>query len=95
MMQVGSEPFIEVKTTGGVRWWIRTSAAPAGERRDERENTARGSASEPNRRDETLAKPSAEKDWRGMDAPDPAFYLRGNGQRKFNLDVLLNLLVIF
>ena len=68
--------------TREVRWWLRTSAAPAGERRDERENTARGSTSELHRRDETLAKPSAEKDWQGMVGPDPAFYLKDNGQRK-------------
>jgi hypothetical protein len=52
--------------TREVRWWISTSAAPAGERRDERLNTARGSMSEPNRRAETLANPSAEEDWQEM-----------------------------
>ena len=64
-----------------VRWWIRTSTAPSDGRRNERENTARGK-DEPNRRDETLAKPSAKEDWQGMVGPDPAFYLKDNGQRK-------------
>jgi hypothetical protein len=82
-MQVGSKSFIEVeKMTRDVRRWIRTSTAPSGGWRDERENTARGSKDEPNRSDETLAKPSAEKDWQGMVGPDPAFYLKDNGQRK-------------
>jgi hypothetical protein len=67
--------------TREVRWWIRTSAAPAGERRDERENTARESTSETNKRDETLAKPGTEEDCQGMVAPNPAFYLKGNDQR--------------
>ena len=49
---------------------------PSGERRDERENTARGSKDEPNRRDETLAKASDEEDWQGMVTLDPAFYLK-------------------
>jgi hypothetical protein len=81
--RVGSKSFIEVeKMTREVRWWIRTSATPAGGRRDERENTARGSNDERNRRDETLAKPSAKEDWQGMVGPDPAFYLKDNGQRK-------------
>ena len=83
MMQIGSKSFIEVeKMTRDVRRWIRTSTAPSGGWRDERENTARGSKDEPNRSDETLAKPSAEKDWQGMVGPDPAFYLKDNGQRK-------------
>ncbi len=83
MIRVGSKSFIEVeKMTREVRWWIRTSTAPSGGRRDERENTARGSNDEPNRRDETLAKPSAEKDWQGMVSPEPTFYLKDNGQRK-------------
>jgi hypothetical protein len=71
-----------MKMTREVRWWIRTSAAPADERRDERDNTARGSTSEPNRRDETLAKQSAEEDWQGIVVPAPAFYIKDNGQRK-------------
>ena len=83
MMQVGSKSFIEwMKMTRDVRRWIRTSTAPSGGWRDERENTARGSKDEPNRSDETLSKPSAEKDWQGMVGPDPAFYLKDNGQRK-------------
>jgi hypothetical protein len=84
VMQIGSKSFIEVeKMTRDVRRWIRTSTAPSGGRRNERENTARrGSKDEPNRSDETLAKPSAEKDWQGMVGPDPAFYLKDNGQRK-------------
>ena len=83
MIRVGSKSFIEVeKMTRDVRRWIRTSTAPSGGWRDERENTARGSKDEPNRSDETLAKPSAEKDWQGMVGPDPAFYLKDNGQRK-------------
>jgi hypothetical protein len=44
--------------------------------RDERENTARGSKDEPNRREDTLAKPRVEEDWQGVVAPDPAFYLK-------------------
>ena len=48
-------------------------------RRDERENTARGSKDERKRREETLAKPSVEEDRQGMLAPDPAFYLKDNG----------------
>jgi len=71
-----------MKMTREVRWWLRTSAAPAGERRDERENTARGSTSELHRRDETLAKSTAEEDWQGMVAPGPAFYLKISGERK-------------
>ena len=53
-------------------------------RRDERENTARrGSKDERKRREQTLAKPSVEEDyWQGMIAPDPAFYLKDNDQRK-------------
>jgi hypothetical protein len=51
-------------------------------RRDERENTARGSKGERKRREETLAKASAKEDWQGMVAPDPAFYLKDNGYRK-------------
>jgi hypothetical protein len=47
-------------------------------RRDERENTARGSKDEPNRREETLAKASVKEDWQGMVALDPAFYLKDN-----------------
>jgi hypothetical protein len=49
-MWVESNPFIEVYEDGerSALWWLRTSAAPAGERRDERGNTARGSTSEPN-----------------------------------------------
>jgi hypothetical protein len=83
VMQVGSKSFIEVeKMTREVRWWIRISTAPSGGWRDERENTVRGSKDEPNRRDETLAKPSAEKDWPRMVGPEPAFYLKDNGQRK-------------
>ena len=83
MMQVGSKSFIEVeKMTRDVRRWIRTSTAPSGGWRDERENTARGSKDEPNRSDETLAKPSAEKDWQGMVGTDPAFYRKDTGQRK-------------
>ena len=67
MMRIGSKLSSRwMKMTREVRRWIRTSATPAGERRDERENTARGSTSEPNRRDETLAKPNAEEDWQGM-----------------------------
>jgi hypothetical protein len=78
---VGSKPFIEVeKMTRELRWWIRTSTAPSGGRRNERENTARrGSKDEPNRRDETLAKPSAEKDWQGMVGPEPTSYLKDGG----------------
>jgi len=45
-------------------------------RRDERENTARGSKGERKRREETLAKASVEEDWQGMVAPDPDFYLK-------------------
>ncbi len=48
-------------------------------RRDERENTARGSKGERKRKEETLAKASAKEDWQGMVAPDPAFYLKDNG----------------
>jgi hypothetical protein len=48
-------------------------------RRDERENTARGSTDERKRRDETLAKASVEEDQQGMVTPDPAFYLKDNG----------------
>ena len=48
-------------------------------RRDERENTARGSKDERKKSEETLAKPSVEEDyWQGMVAPDPAFYLKDN-----------------
>jgi hypothetical protein len=42
----------------------------------------RTSPIEVTRSDETPAKPSAEKDWQGMVGPDPAFYLKDNGQRK-------------
>jgi hypothetical protein len=48
-------------------------------RRDERENTARGSKGERKEREETLAKPSVEEDWQGMVVPDPAFYHKDNG----------------
>ena len=48
-------------------------------RRDERENTARGSKDERTRREETLAKPSVEEDWQGMVAINPAFYLKDGG----------------
>jgi len=65
-----------------VRWWIWTSTAPAGERRDERENTARESTSETNKREENLAKPGTEEAGKGWSAPNPAFYLKDNGQRK-------------
>jgi hypothetical protein len=34
------------------------------------------------RKDETLAKPSAEEDWQEMVAPDPAFYLNDGSERK-------------
>ncbi len=84
MMWVGGNPFIEVYEDGerSALWWLRTSAAPADGRRDERGNTARGSTSEPNSRDETLAKPTAKEDWHADDRPGPAFYLQDNGQRK-------------
>ena len=83
MMQIGSKSCIEVeKMTRDVRRWIRTSTAPSGGWRDERENTARGSNDERNRRDETLAKPSAKEDWQGRVGADPVFYLKDNGQRK-------------
>ena len=65
-----------------VRWWIWPSTAPAGERRDERENTARESTNETNKRDETLTKPGTEEGWQGMVAPNPNIYLKDNGQRK-------------
>ena len=50
MMLIGSKPFIEVYEDGerSALWYLRTSAAPADGRRDERGNTARGSTSEPN-----------------------------------------------
>ena len=84
MMLIGSNPYIEVYEDGerSALWWLRTSAAPADGRRDERGNNARGSTSEPNSRDETLAKPTAKEDWHAYDRPGPAFYLQDNGQRK-------------
>jgi hypothetical protein len=51
-------------------------------RRDERENTARGSKGERKRSEETLTKASAKEDWQAMVVPDPAFYLKDNGYRK-------------
>jgi hypothetical protein len=51
-------------------------------RRDERENTARGSKGERRRSEETLTKASAKEDWQAMVVPDPAFYLKDNGYRK-------------
>jgi hypothetical protein len=42
-------------------------------------HAVRGSKDERKRRYETLAKASAEENWQGMVAPDPAFYLKGNG----------------
>jgi hypothetical protein len=51
-------------------------------RRDERENSARGSKGERKRSEETLTKASAKEDWQGMVAPDPVFYLKDNGYRK-------------
>jgi hypothetical protein len=56
---------------------IATEVTPV--RRDECEYTAWGSKDERQRRNETLAKASAEEDWQGMVAPDPAFYLKDNG----------------
>jgi hypothetical protein len=50
--------------------------------RDERNHAARGSKDERKRRDETLAIASVEEDWQGMVAPDPASYLKDNGQQK-------------
>jgi hypothetical protein len=50
VMLIGSNPYIEVYEDGerSALWWLRTSAAPADGRRDERGNTARGSTSEAN-----------------------------------------------
>ena len=47
-------------------------------RRDERENTARGSKGERKRREEALAKASVKEDWQGMLAP--LFRSRKRGQ---------------
>ena len=41
-------------------------------RRDEREDTARGSKGERKRSEETLTKASAKEDWQAMVVPDPA-----------------------
>jgi hypothetical protein len=49
VMLIGSNPYIEVYKDGerSALWWLRTSAAPADGRRDERENTARGLRASP------------------------------------------------
>jgi hypothetical protein len=78
-MRIGSKSFIEVDKDVERGALGDKDFGRACKRRDERENTARGSTSKPSRRDETLAKPSAEEDWQGVVAPDPAFYLKDNG----------------
>jgi hypothetical protein len=80
-MWIGSKSAIEVDEDDerGTLVDRRFGRPPADERRNERENTARGSTSEPNRRAETLAKPSAGEDRQETVALDPAFYPKDNG----------------
>jgi hypothetical protein len=82
-MRFGSKSFIKVDEDD-VRDVLvdKDFGAFTSERRNGRENTARGSTSESSRRGATLAKQSAEEYWQGMIAPDPAFYLKDDGQRK-------------
>jgi hypothetical protein len=60
----------------------REAAEAKAVRRDERENTARGSKGDRKSSEETLTKASAKEDWQAMVVPDPAFYLKDNGYRK-------------